>query len=68
MEYADYPMSNHGLKLPEVRQKLGEKRLMSLGFGGMVMLATMIPVGNFFVMPVAVAGATAYWVQQLRKR
>ena len=39
--------------------------MLSLGFGGAVMLATLIPLFNFLVMPVAVAGATALRVEQI---
>jgi CysZ protein len=66
LEYADYPMGNHGLRAQEQKQRLGQKRFLSLGFGGTVTLATMIPIFNFLVMPAAVAGATVLWVRQLR--
>jgi len=66
VEYADYPMGNHGLRSDEQKQRLGNKRLLSLGFGGAVTVATMIPIVNFVVMPAAVAGATAMWVRQFR--
>jgi len=66
VEYADYPMGNHGLRSDEQKQRLGNKRLLSLGFGGAVTVATMIPIVNFLVMPAAVAGATAMWVKQFR--
>ena len=66
VEYADYPMGNHGLRSDEQKLRLGEKRLLSLGFGGATTIATMIPIINFLVMPAAVAGATAMWVKQFR--
>ncbi len=66
VEYADYPMGNHGLRSDEQKQRLGNKRLLSLGFGGAVTVATMIPIVNFLVMPAAVAGATAMWVRQFK--
>ncbi|HHI94160.1 MAG TPA: sulfate transporter CysZ [Gammaproteobacteria bacterium] len=66
VEYADYPMGNHGLRSAEQKQRLGSKRLLSLGFGGAVTVATMIPVVNFLVMPAAVAGATAMWIKQFK--
>lgn len=66
LEYADYPMGNHGLQSVEQKQRLGEKRLLVLGFGGTVTIATMTPVLNFLVMPAAVAGATAMWVEQFK--
>jgi CysZ protein len=66
VEYADYPMGNHGLRSDEQKQRLGDKRFLALGFGGAATMATMIPVVNFLVMPAAVAGATAMWVGQFK--
>ncbi len=65
LEYLDYPLGNHGLTFPEIRRRLREQRFLSLGFGGAVMLATLIPVFNFLIMPVAVAGATALRVERM---
>lgn len=66
IEYLDYPLGNQGLSFPEIRRVIQQKRFLSLGFGGIVMLATLIPVFNFLVMPVAVAGATALRVEQFK--
>jgi CysZ protein len=65
LEYMDYPLGNYGLTFPTIRRKISEQRMLSLGFGGAVMLATLIPLFNFLVMPVAVAGATALRVEQI---
>lgn len=65
LEYLDYPMGNHDLTFARQKQILAKRRGLSLGFGGMVMILTSIPLVNFFVMPLAVAGATAMWVDQL---
>ncbi|NOX76640.1 MAG: sulfate transporter CysZ [Gammaproteobacteria bacterium] len=65
-EYTDYPMGNHGLHSDEQKQRLKGKRLLTLGFGSAVTLATLTPILNFLVMPAAVAGATALWVERLR--
>jgi CysZ protein len=65
LEYMDYPLGNYGLTFPAIRRKISEQRMLSLGFGGTVMLATLIPLFNFLVMPVAVAGATALRVEQM---
>ncbi|SCZ49335.1 sulfate transporter CysZ [Thiohalomonas denitrificans] len=67
VEYSDYPLGNHGLKAREQRQRLGAHRPMALGFGGVVLVTTMIPIVNFLVMPAAVAGATVMWVQERQK-
>ena len=63
--YIDYPMGNHGYAFPQQREILAQRRWMALGFGLAVMAAMTIPVVNFFVMPCAVAGATAMWVDAL---
>jgi len=64
--YVDYSMANHGIGFDELRARMGERRLLGLGFGGAVMAALAVPVLNFLVIPCAVAGATAMWVEQLQ--
>ena len=64
LEYADFPMANHNIAFPTIREKLASKRLLSLGFGSIVLLATLIPFVNFLVMPVAVAGATKMYLEE----
>ncbi len=66
VQYIDYPMANHHLFFKEQRARLRKRPVLAWSFGGLVMLATMIPVLNFFVMPAAVAGATALWVKEGR--
>ena len=63
--YVDYPMANHGIGFDELLARLRERRLLGLGFGGAAMAALAVPVLNFLVIPCAVAGATAMWVEQL---
>lgn len=64
IEYLDYPMGNYGLTFSDIRKQISNKRTLSLSFGSAVTLATMIPIFNFIVMPVAVAGATAMRVER----
>ena len=66
LEYFDYPMGNHDLVFADQKRRLRERRGLALGFGGAVMIMTSIPIINFFVMPVAVAGATLLWVEHLQ--
>lgn len=68
LEYADFPMGNHGLSFPEQRERARRKRLLMLGFGGAVSFGTLVPLFNFIIMPAAVAGATALWVEQFRPK
>jgi len=65
LEYLDYPMGNHDLTFKQQKQTIKKRRGLALGFGGGIMVLTSIPVINFIVIPVAVAGATAMWVDEL---
>lgn len=65
IQYCDFPMDNHQRSFAQMKQAIRVQRLTSLGFGSGVMVGTMIPVVNFFIMPAAVCGATAYWVREL---
>ncbi len=67
IEYADYPMGNHGLKPRDQRVQLRRKRLKSLAFGAGITAMMLIPVLQFAAMPAAVAGATRLWVDDLRQ-
>lgn len=67
LEYADFPMANHGIAFRDIREKLANKRFLSLGFGSMVGLTTLIPFVNFIVMPVAVAGATKMYLNEFKE-
>lgn len=64
LQYLDYPMGNYAMSFKNIRANLADKRFLTLGFGGMITAVTMIPVVNFLVMPIAVAGATILWVEE----
>ena len=66
IEYADYPMANHRLLFPAQRKLLRRRRVLSWEFGGGTLFITMVPFLNFIAMPVAVAGATAMWLDEFR--
>lgn len=68
LEYMDYPMGNHDLTFSQQKAKMKTRRGLTLGFGGGVMVLTSIPIINFIAMPVAVAGATAMWVEQISNK
>ncbi len=66
LEYADYPMANHGLKFKEQHQRLKQARYSAMTFGGGLTLLMMVPIVNFVAMPAAVAGATVFWKERLK--
>lgn len=66
LQFVDYPMDNHQFSFKDVRIAVADRRLSSLGFGGMVAALASIPIVNFFVVPAAVVGATILYVEELR--
>ncbi len=64
LEYADYPLGNRGVKFREQRRLLRERWSLTLGFGGMTLVLTLIPLVNFLAMPAAVVGATLLWARE----
>ncbi|MDH5472581.1 MAG: EI24 domain-containing protein, partial [Gammaproteobacteria bacterium] len=68
LEYLDYPMGNHGHYFREINQLARSKKTLSLGFGSGSLILTSIPVINFIAMPASVAGATALWVEEVKKQ
>jgi CysZ protein len=61
LQFTDYPGENRNLKLVETFNRLRANRSAALGFGACVTLAMGIPLVNFLVIPVAVAGGTLLW-------
>ncbi|MGH9434302.1 MAG: EI24 domain-containing protein, partial [Terriglobia bacterium] len=57
------PLGNRGVTFAEQRQLFRRHRARLFGFGAATALCTIIPVVNFIIMPVAVAGATIMWVE-----
>ena len=66
IQYCDYPFDNHRVPFVTMRQALATHRSAHLQFGGLVSVFTLIPGVNLVIMPVAVCGATAMWVDQYR--
>lgn len=68
LEYSDFHLANQGYRWDAERELLQRHRWASLGFGATAAGATLVPLVNFLVMPAAVAGATAMWVEILREK
>ena len=66
IQYVDYPMDNNGISFRKMKKAVSKERFLHLGFGGAMSILLMLPVVNFFAMPIAVAGATALYVHQHR--
>lgn len=68
LQYTDYPADNNKSNFPELRQSLKKRYYSTTGFGSTIMLGSMIPVVNIFVMPIAVAGGTLFWIKELKHK
>lgn len=68
IQYLDYPADNHRVTLKDMFLKIKKNRLSSLGFGAGVLIVSMVPFLNFFVMPAAVAGGTLFWIDQIKHK
>lgn len=68
MQYCDYPFDNHKVAFKTMRQALRINKITQLQFGALVNICTLIPIVNLFIMPIAVCGATAMWVDYYRNQ
>lgn len=68
MQYLDYPMDNNGIDFKGMRHQMAKQRWDSLSFGATVMLVTLIPIVNFFVMPAAVIGGTLLYLERFKSK
>ena len=62
IQYADYPFDNHKVPFSTMKKVLATKLGKNITFGMIVSFCASIPVINFVIMPIAVCGATAAWV------
>ncbi len=65
LQYLDYPADNNQIGFVQLREELRNRRLVSLSFGGSVLIATTIPILNLFTMPASVIGATSFWLERM---
>lgn len=64
LTYVDYPSDLEKYAVSSLRMWLRQRKGVALGLGSSVLVFSMVPVLNFFVIPAAVAGATKLWVDE----
>ncbi|MCE3044229.1 sulfate transporter CysZ [Legionella sp. 16cNR16C] len=64
VQYQDFAMDNNLVDFKEMRQKMRGNRLLSLGFGFSINLASFIPLLNLFSMPAAVIGGVMLFCER----
>jgi CysZ protein len=62
IQYKDYAFDNHKIPFAQMKEILKQNKSLSYSFGITVTAFSMIPIVNLVVMPVAICGATALWV------
>ena len=62
IQYADFPFDNHKISFKSMKNALAKRLGKNLTFGMLISFFTTLPIVNFIIMPVAVCGATAFWV------
>ena len=67
IQYCDYSFDNHKISFDDMKLSLKQTKGSSFSFGATVTVFSMIPIINFLVMPVAICGATAMWVDKYRE-
>lgn len=68
IQYKDYPFDNHKIPFTQMKLLLKQNQGVSYSFGITVALFSMIPVINLVVMPMAICGATALWVDYYQEK
>ncbi len=63
VQYVDFPADNRNTGWSEMLAWLRRHRRDTLGFGGTVYLAMLVPGLNLVVIPAAAAGAPVFWLQ-----
>lgn len=66
LQYLDYPADNNEVSFSTLLRQAKQQRQQALGFGGLVLGATAVPILNLFAGPAAVAGGTAMWLDKYR--
>lgn len=66
IQYADYAFDNHKVPFRAMRSSLHRHQGKSLTFGVVVAFLASIPIINLIMIPVAVCGSTAMWVDHMR--
>lgn len=62
LQYIDIVADNNGQPFQKTLEIMRQRRYLTLGFGGVVLALTTIPIVNLFIIPVAVAAAVKLWV------
>jgi CysZ protein len=66
LQYLDYAAEIQGLDFNQTRQRLRKFWTKTLGFGLIALAGTLVPILNFWIIPVAVIAASLFWAEQFQ--
>ncbi|WP_110669749.1 sulfate transporter CysZ [Salinicola halophilus] len=66
IQYLDYPMDNNAVGFGDMRRRLRSRWWPTLTYGGLMSLATWVPVLNLLLLPGGVAGGVMLWDRYYR--
>ena len=66
IQYKDYAFDNHKVPFDDMKVELASNKGLSYSFGITAAVFSMVPFVNLVIMPVAICGATALWVDHYR--
>lgn len=66
LQYLDYPFDNHQVNFKFMVKSMKKDYITHTSFGIIVTALSVIPIVNLFIIPAAVAGVTALWVDNHR--
>ncbi len=66
IQYCDYAADNNLVGFRVLRERMLVHKLSAVSFGIPINIMLAIPLINLFLLPIAVAGGTVFWVRNLR--
>ena len=66
IQYCDYGADNNQVSFRVLRERMALHKLSAVSFGVPINIMLAIPLVNLFLLPIAVAGGTVFWVRNLR--
>lgn len=67
VQYFDYPFDNNQIHFKPMLKTMKQQRWLHLQFGIEINILSIIPIINLFIIPIAIASATAIWVAEHRE-
>lgn len=66
LQYLDYAAEIQGLNFQQTRKRLWRFWGKTLGFGLIALAGTLVPILNFWIIPIAVIAASLFWAEQFQ--